>query len=68
MQLSKQLEPVNRDKLEELTAKIYLDSGKKKNTFTRDLNALLKMELIIENEGLFGPNINLILERLPFRM
>ena len=66
VQLSRQAKPLTRNEIEKLTAKIYLDKGKTKNSFTRDWNSLLKTDLIMEREGKFVPNIILILNRLPF--
>lgn len=65
-QLSNQNEPLALNEIERLTAKIYLDKGKTKNSFTRDWNSLLKTDLIIEKEGKYSPNFSLILNQLPF--
>lgn len=64
--ISRQPEPISKDKLEELTAKIYLDSKKMKNTFTRDLNSILKTGLVVEDGGLYRPDLDPIVKRLPF--
>jgi len=64
--LSRQAVPLTKDKMENTTAKIYLDAGKKKKAFTRDINALIKMKLILKKDDGFEPNFALILEQLPF--
>ena len=56
----------SKDKLEELTAKIYLDAKKTKNTFTRDLNLILKTGLVVEEDGLYKADLYPIVKRLPF--
>lgn len=66
IQLSRQAKPLTRKEFEQLTAKIYLDEGKTKNSFTRDLSSLLKTDLIKETDGKFAPNVHLILNKLPF--
>jgi hypothetical protein len=65
-QLSNHNEPLALNEIERLTAKIYLDKGKTKNSFTRDWNSLLKTDMIIEKEGKYSPNFSLILNKLPF--
>lgn len=64
--LSREVEAISKERLEELTAKIYLDAKKTKNTFTRDLNAILQSGLVVEENGLYRPDMGAILERLPF--
>jgi Fic family protein len=66
IQLSRRAKPLTRKEFEQLTAKIYLDEGKTKNSFTRDLSLLLKTDLIKETDGKFAPNVHLILNKLPF--
>ena len=68
IQLSRQGEPITRERFEEVTAKIYLEAKKQKNTFTRDLGALIGMDLILERDGKYEPNRGLILQHLPFSM
>lgn len=64
--LSRRGEDITREQLERLTAKIYLDAKKTKNTFTRDLNQILASGLIVEERGVYKPNLDPILQRLPF--
>ena len=66
--LSRQPEPLTRKEFERLAAKTYLDEGKTKNSFTRDLKALLKTPLMVETNGKYSPNLSLILNQLPFSM
>jgi hypothetical protein len=66
IQLSRHGKPLTKNEIEKLTAKIYLDKGKTKNSFTRDWNSLLKTNLITEKNGKFAPNVVLILNKLPF--
>jgi len=68
IQLSRQAKPLARNEIEKLTAKIYLDRGKTKNSFTRDWNSLRRTNLIIEKDGKYSPNFFLILNRLPFSL
>lgn len=66
IQLSGQKEPLTLNEIEQLTAKIYLDKGKTKNSFTRDWNSLLKTDLVIKKDGKYVSNFSLILNQLPF--
>lgn len=66
--LSRRGEAITREQLERLTAKIYLDARKTKNTFTRDLNQILASGLIVEERGVYKPNLAPILQRLPFNV
>jgi Fic family protein len=64
--LSREGEPVSKERLEELTAKIYLDAKKTKNTFTRDINVLVKTGLVREEGGMYRADMSAVIERLPF--
>lgn len=66
LQLSRVDRPLSVEEFEQLTAKIYLDVGKTRKTFTRDVNALIKMKLLVAKEGKFLPNLDLIAQHLPF--
>lgn len=68
IQLSRQNKPLTRNEIEILTANIYLDRGKTKNSFTRDWKSLLKTDFIIEEDGKYSPNFSPIRNRIPFSM
>ena len=66
IELSQQGRGVTYDELFAITAHIYLKAGKKRGTFTRDINNLLKIKFICEDKGKLIANTSLIAERLPF--
>jgi Fic family protein len=66
LDLSKQAEPVLRSKLRSLSPKValaYADRGEK--TLTRDLNALLRRDLIVLTKDGYSPRREKILSLLP---
>jgi Fic family protein len=66
LDLSKKSEPVHRSKLRELSPKVahaYADRGEK--TLTRDLNALVKRDLIVSTREGYRPRREKILSLLP---
>ncbi len=66
LDLSKRFDPVPRSELRDLSPKValaYADRGDK--TLTRDLNALVKRDLIVSAKGGYRPRREKILSLLP---
>lgn len=61
-------EKLSKGKIEKITANIYMKEKKSVKSLTRDLNQLVKMNLLREEDELYSPNLSLILEHLPFSM
>jgi hypothetical protein len=64
--ISRHQKPLTRNEIEDVTARIYLDSGKTLNALTRDLNELANNKWLIVKENQYHPAIERILQRLPF--
>ena len=59
---------LSRDRIEKITANIYMKEKKGVKSLTRDLNQLVKMNLLTEENGIYSQNLSVILEHLPFSM
>lgn len=61
-----QQKPLTKEEIEKICSSIYLNAGKQLKSFTRDFNTLINEKLIITQGNGFVPNIEPILQRLPF--
>jgi len=64
--ISRQQKKMTRQEIQEVTAKIYLETHKKANSQTRDLNDLVKNGWLIATEDRYSPAVDRILQRRPF--
>ena len=59
-------ERLSLNEVKKAAAPVYVQYRKTLKSFTRDLNVLLRADLLDQNDSGFMPKIDPILERLPF--